>query len=110
MDATLNNFAGTNPGFDQFVSRYEVASADQSTRAAYRKWEAFRNMDLLELQLQRSESFLEGETKGEANGIAKMIKEMLIAKAPEETVWLAAQNAGFNREQYEKIKREVNKK
>jgi hypothetical protein len=106
MDAELRSFAANNPGFAQFVDRYEFASSNRTTRAAYRKWEALRNLDLLERQRQNAESW----KGGKAEGFVQMIKGLLLLNLPEDTVWQAAKNAGVTRAQYDRLRRETDAK
>ena len=98
MDTALQRFASANKGFAQFVDRYEYVAANPEARAAFRKWEINRNMDLREIQLQRVESK------------AEMIIGMLKDQEPEDVVWRSAQRAGFTREQFEKFKLEAKAK
>jgi predicted transposase/invertase (TIGR01784 family) len=75
MDSALRDFADSNPGMRQFMERYELASADKETRAAYRKWEYEQALNIMEAQLQRAEDRAEGKAEGLAEGRTEGLAE-----------------------------------
>jgi predicted transposase/invertase (TIGR01784 family) len=67
MDATLQEYYGSNPGFAQFTDRHAQVSADPEIRKDYRRWQYEQVINALE----RERTLAEGEARGEARGIAE---------------------------------------
>jgi predicted transposase/invertase (TIGR01784 family) len=104
MDSALRNFANGNPGMRQFVERYELASADRETRAAYHRWEYEQMLNDIEWRMQLAESKTEGRAEGMTEGMFKMLSSMFSAGIPEELIWAAAQSSGVAREDFERFR------
>ncbi|GHV07431.1 hypothetical protein FACS1894217_08280 [Clostridia bacterium] len=64
MEAALRDYAAVNPGFSQFVDRYELASADNETRKMFRKWEHEQSLAAMERQMVRRQGRSEGLREG----------------------------------------------
>ena len=106
MHTSLNRFAQTNPGFQQFETRFSQAIADP---------ELLRQIGMEISERMREEGMRKaaerigmekGEAKGEVKGEVKTIRAMLTLKLADEDIWQTAQSIGFTRERYEQLKRE----
>jgi hypothetical protein len=64
MEAALRDYAALNPGFAQFIDRYELASADKETRKMFRKWEHEQALASMERQMVRRQGRVEGLKEG----------------------------------------------
>ena len=78
MDAPLQEYYDSDPGFAQFVERHGVVAAMPDIRKAYRRWEYDVILDMLEeerrnakMEALLAESKAEGEAIGEARGEAR---------------------------------------
>ena len=90
MDAQLQTFFDSDPGFAQFVNRHETVVAMPDVRKAYRLWEYEQLINELERQRLEAKSRAEGEAIGVAKGEAKnkleVAKIMLANKEPIEKI------------------------
>ncbi|MDR1559442.1 MAG: Rpn family recombination-promoting nuclease/putative transposase [Clostridiales bacterium] len=97
MDATLQEYYKSNPGFAQFIDRHDRVSAEPEVRRDYRRWEYEQMLNALEKRRIVAEGKAEGKTERDMEHAlnafkdgsidpALVVKLLKIQGIPDETI------------------------
>jgi predicted transposase/invertase (TIGR01784 family) len=78
LDARLEEYYRSNPGFAQFTDRHALVSAEPEVRRDYRRWQYEQMVNALERDRLAKENEAKGRAEGEAKGKAERDLEIAL--------------------------------